>query len=790
MQNTPKKEVAIYNYTNEAGELLHHVFRYLPKTFRQCRPDGSGGLIWNLEGVPNVLFRLPEVISAVQSGAEIWITEGEKDALALVEAGVCATTTAGGAKAPWLDSYTEVLQGAGSVTVVADADKAGYSRAKTVRDALDADGVPVKVVRAKEGKDAFDHLEAKHNIDDFVKISDADLDALVPAASPIPISASAKSSLFPGTIRAISGNYSATSEGLFMLETDKEGIPYAVQLTNVDIEIVEAIRDLIAPGEETGHYHLTARCQGHVAEFDADAATLSRILELINKSYIGEPTITPGKASHVLHAMHLLSQSINHLVVYRHLGWRKIELQYLYLHGTGALGSSGLDPTVTVESDFPGYGLPEPVVGQDLVNAVTVSLQTWQVSRYVMTALLGAVWRSVLPVLPPSSIHLAGTSGTGKTTLALLALQHFGAEAGMDSWGSTANGIEATLWAASNHVVLIDEFVTNSERKRYEMEDTAERIQRAAANHVGRRRMNRDGTLQQPKHPRGFVISTGESVPGENSVSQRARVLLVELDPRFSPTKTTDTARQAALTECQALAECGVLAAGLATYVVDLAGWINTAGIDKVRLAVRDAERKWMARWTGQSAHPRTAPAVASLAAGWELWLDWVQRSGAVSVEQAAEVQSHVLEDLDALVSAQGEHIKIADPADRWVSLMVSELRGGRCHVTPRDRNVLMLGEEWGWRDGLPLGDHIGWMDEKGVYLNAEAAHSVIVQAGRRAGNGWSWSETATWRFLSEKGWLIGASTKRFQHQLRIYGRQEWVIHVGCELLVHLEKPA
>ena len=101
-----------------------------------------------------------------------------------------------------------------------------------------------------------------------------------------------------------------------------------------------------------------------------------------------------------------------------------------------------------------------------------------------------------------------------------------------------------------------------------------------------------------------------------------------------------------------------------------------------------------MARWTGQTAHPRTSPAVASLAVGWEFWLEWAQRSGAVSAEQAEQVLSKVLEDLDALALAQAEHIKIPDPAERWVSLMISELRSGRCHVTPRNPDVWLLGEE------------------------------------------------------------------------------------------------
>ena len=76
--------VATYDYVDEDGELLYQVVRFDPKDFRQRRPDGNGGWVWNLNGIRRVLYRLPEVIADVRSSTTVFIVEGEKDVEALV----------------------------------------------------------------------------------------------------------------------------------------------------------------------------------------------------------------------------------------------------------------------------------------------------------------------------------------------------------------------------------------------------------------------------------------------------------------------------------------------------------------------------------------------------------------------------------------------------------------------------------------------------------------------------------------------------------------------------------
>lgn len=165
--------VGTYPYHDADGTLLYEVVRLSPKSFRQRRPDGRGGWVWNLRGVDRVPYRLPELLAAVAVAEEVWITEGEKDADALAGAGVTATCNSGGA-GKWEMSHAQWLRGASGAVIVADDDEPGRDHARTVAGTLSLLGIPWRTVTAATGKDAADHLAAGHGIGDFVA---AELDA-------------------------------------------------------------------------------------------------------------------------------------------------------------------------------------------------------------------------------------------------------------------------------------------------------------------------------------------------------------------------------------------------------------------------------------------------------------------------------------------------------------------------------------------------------------------------------------------------------------------------------------
>lgn len=154
-----------YEYCDASGAPIGRVSRTENKT---AFPQGhykDGEYKPGLNGRPLPLYLAPLVRQAVAEGRTIYVTEGEKDALALWRAGVAATTKPGGAGSAWLEPHIELLRGA-NIIVVADRDEAGEKAARAAYAALR--GVAqVRIVEAAAGKDAYDHLDAGLAIEAF-----------------------------------------------------------------------------------------------------------------------------------------------------------------------------------------------------------------------------------------------------------------------------------------------------------------------------------------------------------------------------------------------------------------------------------------------------------------------------------------------------------------------------------------------------------------------------------------------------------------------------------------------
>ena len=148
--------VRAYDYTDERGKLLFQCVRYEPKDFKQRRPDGNGGWIWNVQGVRRVLYRLPEAIKAQL----VCITEGEKNADDLVKLGFVATTNPFGAL-QWCDDYNESLRGKDVVVFgdVGDADKKGEKHTEKVIASLLSSGIAARHALQPDGfHDVSDYI--------------------------------------------------------------------------------------------------------------------------------------------------------------------------------------------------------------------------------------------------------------------------------------------------------------------------------------------------------------------------------------------------------------------------------------------------------------------------------------------------------------------------------------------------------------------------------------------------------------------------------------------------------
>jgi hypothetical protein len=158
-------EVAAYPYRDETGSLLYEVIRFEPKSFRQRRPDPTvvSGWNWSLKGVRRVPFRLPELLSGVAEGQTVFVCEGEKDCLAMANAGFIATCNSGGA-GKWPEEFGSHLTGA-DVVIIADRDEPGRKHAQDVASKLHDVCRSIRVIELPDVdkhrvKDAHDFLSA------------------------------------------------------------------------------------------------------------------------------------------------------------------------------------------------------------------------------------------------------------------------------------------------------------------------------------------------------------------------------------------------------------------------------------------------------------------------------------------------------------------------------------------------------------------------------------------------------------------------------------------------------
>ena len=142
---------AVYIYRARDGSTVGAVARYAPgtrerdrKSFLQYRHT-NGRFRAGLQGMRLPLYRLPEVLAAIQRRECVFICEGEKCVEALLQAGIPAATTNPGGGGKWGEEYSEALKGA-NVVLVPDNDAPGIRHVRQVAIGLRGLASSVKVL--------------------------------------------------------------------------------------------------------------------------------------------------------------------------------------------------------------------------------------------------------------------------------------------------------------------------------------------------------------------------------------------------------------------------------------------------------------------------------------------------------------------------------------------------------------------------------------------------------------------------------------------------------------------
>lgn len=558
--------------------------------------------------------------------------------------------------------------------------------------------------------------------------------------------------------------YVANEGALYWNKTTKDGSTQ-IKLANFIARIVtDATED---DGVETKRtFEIEAKIGDRTKRFVLPAAQFASMTWPVE--YLGaRAVVSPGMGlrDHARAAIQELSSRIRNRRIFTHSGWRKYRGNYLYLHSDGAIGQRGTDARIRVQlpNNLSYFTLPQPPNGKHLRIAIRKTLKLLQLGpSHVTIPLFSAVWRSVLGPCD-FSLHLCGPTGAGKTELATLNQQFFGA--GFDSrhlpgsWSSTGNASEALAFITKDALLVIDDFAptgTRGDAARYNRE--ADRVLRAQGNASGRQRLGRDATLRSGKVPRGLILSTGEDIPRGQSL--RARMFALELSPGALDWKL--------LSHCQRAAASGLYAQAMSAFLQWLAPRYRT--IKKKQANTLSKLRREAAN---SRQHKRTPEIVANLMLGMRYFLKFAKSVGAISEDEAEQSANEAWQALGAAAKAQNRHQRAEDPVQRFLELIRSALATHRAHLASAGSG----------RSEDDNGECIGWISENCVCLDPEVAFATAQKLAHEQGEFIPVGQKTLCQRMRDRGLLVRSDAERNLVRKTIGGVRRRVIAIDHKLL-------
>lgn len=435
--------------------------------------------------------------------------------------------------------------------------------------------------------------------------------------------------------------------------------------------------------------------------------------------------VYPNYKDHVRCAIQSTSSQVAMHRSYTHIGWTEIEGRPTYLHGAGGIAASGHVENLDIDLDrtTKRYSLPEPPTGKERAEAVRESFAVLNIAPDPITfALLGATMRAVIGGAQ-FSLFLSGQTGSGKSAIAAVFQQFFGAEMSARalpaSWSSTANALEAIAHRTKDAVLTVDDFVPQGGANEVaKLNQVADRLLRGQGNSSGRARMTSEANIRAPKSPRGLILATGEDLPRGHSL--RARLVVLEMQP--------DDLQFKILTQVQKQANAGIHAAAMAAFIQYLA-----ANLPETRRQVESIV-EIMRQELENTAHKRTPDNLANLGAAIGIYLQFAIECQAITQADGEALAYRAIAALMELGAAQDRAQESGEPCAAFIAALEAATASGAAHMadpTGRPTGLDNPGA-WGWREDAadlgnwrPQGARIGWIHEDSIYLEPLAAYKI-----------------------------------------------------------------
>lgn len=533
----------VYEYTDEQGEPILQVARTERKSFPVIHLD-KGSWWWGDGGHTAILYHLPRLKEAIAKNQRVFLVEGEKDVESLEALGFYATTNKGGA-GKWKDSVSQQLAGA-RVVIIPDLDEPGYKHGRLVAMELSKLAREVRVMNLRK---LDKELPDKGDVSDLIE-------KLGTLAARKALEEAAERATLLSRLVDDSG-YAEYYEGIHGFSVQNGCICH---LKNGDwsplcnftaLPTEEIIRD-----DGQGDLATSFKVVGwagdgrRLPEVVVGAEAFAQMAWPLKKWGLAANIRSGnGVKERLREAIQAAGdRSALRKVAYVHTGWRLINGKPVFLHGGGAIGDE--DVVVELDYGFNRYDLSGVVRGPALdmdrkARMEYCALQTLQMMSVagarVGVPLVGYMFLTPLKHFLQKEGHrpsfipfLRGRTGSGKSVMASLVLNHFGRDFSYDaahpaSFDDTANAIGLKLFVLKDMPLLIDDYhPEENPLRRRAMEDVAQRVSRMIGDGARRSRMRNDATGQEDKPARGLCIQTGEDLPRVTE-SGVARMYVIDL---------------------------------------------------------------------------------------------------------------------------------------------------------------------------------------------------------------------------------------------------------------------
>jgi hypothetical protein len=563
---------------------------------------------------------------------------------------------------------------------------------------------------------------------------------------------------------------------------DRKGVPYTTQLANFQARIDEEVsRDdglkrskefQITGALDTGQALPAALVP--VEKFDS--------LAWAKKEWGGRVAVAPGRSlgAHLVNAIQAHSRNLKRRTVYAHSGWRKIGRKWCYLHGGGAIGT-GEPVEVDLGENLESYCLSEPGGRESAAASLHfLDVAPWEVTAPLLAGAYLAPFADLLQI--DFSVWLFGPTGSMKSTLAALALCHFGNFTRLNlpgSWFSTVNSLGKLCHTLKDHLIVIDDFMpAASARDFQDMSGKAGRLIFQTGNRSARGRLAPDLSARPNYFPRGLILSTGEVLlPGQRQ-SATARYLGVELDPKKTP---IDKAR---LTTAQD--EAGLYAGAMASYLADVA-----PRLEVVQDEMRELWRAYRGAFQNGS-HARLPEIQAWLTVGFEYAMQFFVKQGAVVQDEATRLLNKAWKIFEALGEAHSRRIEGERPTLKFLAVLRELFYTGRIFAESATTTGLQPPghSNLGWDGNEPFRNayKVGWADEVMLYLLPETVYRAVSEAIRAQGDYLSLGKNELLTALAREGFIEAGKNGKENTRLKwLQGAGRRVIWLPRAKLSHDE---